>query len=78
MTNVSFLKVEGHENLIRDSHSGAIISTDDAAFNAYMKKRKEDAKKNQLLKQQAEEIQSLKSDMQEIKEMLNVLLKGKQ
>lgn len=76
--NKQFLKVEGHENLIRDSRSGAIVSTDDAGFEAYKKKRDLMLKKDAVIKQQAAELQSLKNDVQEIKEMLTVLLKGKQ
>ena len=78
MNTQQYLKVEGHENLIRDSLSGAIIATDDAAFEAYRLKREADKKKDAIVKQQAEEIKSLKDDMKEIKEMLSLLLKGKQ
>ena len=32
------LKVEGHENLVRDENSSAIINTDKSSYEVYMKK----------------------------------------
>lgn len=66
-----FAKVEGHESLMRDMSSHAILSTNDDEYNAY--KRSRDA-----VKRQSKEIQELKSEMQDIKEMLKALLKGKE
>lgn len=74
----TFAKVEGHNSLIRDMSSHAIISTDDADFEAYKSRRAAQIKQKQMLDQQNLEIQSLKSDIQEIKAMLGLLLKGKE
>ena len=32
------LKVEGHENLVRDEKSNAIINTDKSSYEVYMRK----------------------------------------
>jgi K+/H+ antiporter YhaU regulatory subunit KhtT len=72
----AFRKVEGHQSLVRDMSSHAIIATSDNEYNEYRKRR--DAQKRQLemVNKQAEEIQSLKNDMQEIKQLLKQLVKG--
>ena len=35
---MSKLKVEGHENLVRDKNNNAIINTDKSSYESYMKK----------------------------------------
>ena len=65
-----FAKVEGHSTLIRDMSSHAIISTDDNEFNAYKKKREAEKKRNSVIEDQQKEIQSLRNDMLEIKQLL--------
>lgn len=65
-----FSKVEGHESLVRDMSSHAILSTDDQAYEAYRRSR-------DTIKRQAQELKELKADVTEIKEMLSMLLKGK-
>ena len=61
------MKVEGHSNLIRDEHSSAIVSTD---YNGYLavKKRRE------LQKKTTEDINTLKEEMGEIKNLLSDLI----
>lgn len=73
-----FLKVEGHNSLVRDVSSNAIISTNDADYNAFQKKREIDKKNKQLISDQLKTIETLKCEMSEIKSMLSELLKGKQ
>lgn len=72
-----FAKVEGHESLVRDMSSHAIISTSDEEFNSYKRSRENALRQRALITKQAEEINNLKSEMQEIKQMLSTLIKGK-
>ena len=62
-----YIKVEGHTSLVRDSESSAIVSTDTNAWSLY-KLRKENYKK------QVKEINNIKSDMNDIKQILNQLV----
>ena len=57
------IRVEGHKNLYRDEKSGAIINTDSHGFSQYKKS------KNIKLTQK-EEIDSMKKDIEEIKNLL--------
>lgn len=65
-----FKKVEGHESLVRDMSSHAILSTDDEAYEAYKRSR-------DVIKRQSQELKEVKADIAEIKELLGMLLKGK-
>ena len=65
-----FLKVEGNDSLVRDSSSKAIINTNAKEYQNYVEKRN-------MMAKQKQEIDSLKKDMSEIKEMLATLI-GKQ
>ncbi len=62
------LRVEGHKNLYRDERSGAIVSTDSSGYDQYMK-----LKEKQRVER--EEIDRLKSEIEEIKFMLKELTK---
>jgi hypothetical protein len=72
-----FAKVEGHESLVRDMSSHAIVSTNDDEFSAYQRRRLAEKKQKQIVEQQSQEIASLKSDIEEIKQMLSQVLRGK-
>lgn len=61
-------RVEGHKNLYRDE-SGAIVNTDTSEYNQYVRLRSE--KKNQR-----EEIEGLKKDIDEIKSLLMEIING--
>ena len=71
-------KVEGHESLIRDLSSHAIVDTDDDGYEAYRRSRENVKMQSILIKKQKEEIDCLKSDIEEIKQMLNLLVRGKE
>ena len=60
------IRVEGQKNLFRDEKSGAIINTDSHGFSQYKKS------KNIKLTQK-EEIDSMKKDIEEIKNLLKVI-----
>ena len=65
-----FLKVQGNDSLVRDVSSKAIINTNSKEYQNYVDKRN-------MMAKQKQEIDSLKKDMSEIKEMLATLI-GKQ
>lgn len=69
-----FAPVEGHTTLIRDMSSNAIISTDDAAYNAYKLRRESEKRRQELIDKQKNEIDQIKTEMIEIKTMLSQLI----
>ena len=60
------IRVEGHKNLYRDEKSGAIINTDSHGYSQYKKS------KNIKLTQK-DEIDSMKKDIEEIKNLLRLI-----
>lgn len=65
------IRVEGYTNLYRDDSTGAIINTDDIAYEMYVSSKK---RRNEYKKSQREEIESLKNEVGEIKSLLKELL----
>lgn len=69
-----FAKVKGHENLIRDMNSKAILNTDKVALSEYYHKR-DLAKKEQSDKMETKQrLENIETDMAEIKTLLHSLL----
>ena len=63
------IRVEGHQNLYRDERSGAIVNCDSAAYNQYL---------NSLSTRdsQKRELNEMRRDIDEIKNLLKELLNG--
>ena len=64
------LKVEGHESLVRDTRSSAIINTNVTEYQLYMKRLNARKSNNDQIKDACREINSLKQEMLEIKQMI--------
>lgn len=72
-----FLKVQGHDGLVRDVTTKAIVNTNKSEYEEYMARRKEAESKQLEEQKQKEEINNIKSDISEIKQMLAILLKDR-
>jgi len=70
---VRYLKVKGSEELVRDTSSSAILNTDNEALNAYKARRAKEAAIDQVVREHAD----MKSDIEEIKNLLKELLRQK-
>jgi len=57
------IKVEGHSHLERDENSHAIVNTDIETYRLTMKRR-------EIMRAQRSEINSLRSEVSEIKQLL--------
>jgi len=60
------IPVEGHKNLFRDEKTNAIINTDSSAFENYMNNRRVNSDKQMELDAMKEEIETLKSMLNEL------------
>ena len=63
------IRVEGESNLYRDRKTGAIVNTDNAGYNQYMKMK-------QRRQTEREELDRMKSDIEEIKSLLKEIANG--
>jgi len=67
-------KVEGHKDLIRDLHSNAIVNTNTTEYSLYLQRRKLRKKNNDELRNTVKEINTLKSELFEIKKLLKEVI----
>ena len=71
------IKVEGHSDLVRDESSNAIVNTNKSAYLMAKKRADEAQRQRDEIRQTARELNSLKSEMHEIKNMLLKLVEDK-
>ena len=71
---MSQVKVESHPELRRDEWSKGITNVDNDAFNNYMQWALTRKQRAQTLEENTKEINNLKEDMSEVKNMLRQLL----
>ncbi len=74
---MKFLKVAGHDGLVRDTSTGAILNTNTSDYNNYMKQREAALQRNRQITEQSEEINNIKNELSEIKSLLTQLLANK-
>jgi len=67
-------KVEHHPELARDEYSKAVTNVDNDAYTKYMLGATARKERNTTLMSNTEEINNLKEDMLEIKDMLRQLI----
>ena len=70
-----YVKVDGHENLVRDTSSKAIINTNKNAYEVAKRRAEEAQRQRDVMRETAREINTLKSEMHESKHLLQELVK---
>ena len=70
----NLVKVENSPHLVRDVASGAIINRDYASFQEYERKRKLAANQKQEINTMKSDIVDIKTDIQELKGLMCQLL----
>ena len=70
-------KVEGHTHLVRDLKSQAIVNTDSAAYAQYMARKTSQKKKNDEIRGVIRDVNELRTEMREIKDLLIGLTNGR-
>jgi hypothetical protein len=69
------IKVENNTNLYRDSNTNAIVNTNTTEYKNYMNSLKYRKKEISKIKQIEDDVNSVKQDLQEIKDLLRCLIK---
>ena len=64
------LKVEGFENLIRDTNSNAVINSSKSEYKIYMSKYRAREQQSDELRNACKEINNLKAELREIKTLI--------
>ena len=68
------LKVEGHSNLVRDINTNAIVRTSNE-YAIYMKRIKQREENADQLRGMCSEINNLKKELREIKDLIKKVIK---
>jgi len=71
------IQVEGHKDLVRDERSNAIVNTNKSAYLIAKKRAEEAQRQRDEIRETTRELNSLKSEMHEIKNMLLKLVEDK-
>ena len=72
-----FLKVEQQEYLMRDTESGGIVNTNSSEYELYMKRIQMRKGSVSQMKSMCREINSLKQELFEIKDLIKNMCKDK-
>ena len=75
LSNMSKLQVEGFASLVRDTNSNAIVNVNRSEYDLYMKRFKAREKQSDVLRDTVKEINTLKSELFEIKKLLKEVIK---
>ncbi len=69
------IKVEGHSSLVRDIRSNAIVNTNKSEYQIYMNRIKSREQQGDQIRSTIKEINILKQELFEIKELLKEVIK---
>jgi len=70
----SRLRIEGHDNLVRDVSSGAVINTSRHEYIQFMQAYNNKTAEKQKVEHLCDELNSLKDEMTDIKNLLKEIL----
>jgi len=69
------LKVQGYENLVRDTRSNGIVHTNTSEYQMYMKRVKAREERSDEIRRAVKEINNLKAELREIKTLIKGISK---
>ena len=71
---MDYIKVKGHDHLIRDPKTNSIINTNMSEYNEYISRRDLKMEENQKVQNLESDVANMKDDLNEIKNLLRSLL----
>ena len=73
---MSYLKVEGHGGLYRDSQTNSIVNRNTSEYKQYMSQKKTRDTEHQKVDVIEQDLTNLKNEINEIKSLLKELVNG--
>lgn len=67
---MSYLKIEGSSNLLRDPNTNSIVNNNMSEYQEYIARRELKNKENEKIQNLEDDLANMKSDIQEIKSLL--------
>ena len=74
---MSLQQVKDHREFVRDTESGAILNIDRSAYLNALERHNRIEKQKEIIKNNTQDINSIKSEVSEIKTMLKILIEGR-
>ena len=71
---MAILKVQGHSNLVKETRTKAVINTNVSEYNIYMARLKSRNQQSDELRSAVKEINSLKAELREIKDLIKKVI----
>ena len=71
---MDYIKVKGHNHLIRDTKTNSIINTNVSEYNEYISRRDSKLKESQKIQNLESDVANMKEDLNEIKFLLRRLI----
>jgi hypothetical protein len=71
---MTYIKVKGHDHLIRDPETNSIINTNMSEYKEYISRRDSKVEENQKVQNLESDVANMKDDLNEIKNLLRSLL----
>jgi|TARA_B100000959_G_scaffold281875_1_gene347016 hypothetical protein len=71
------LKIKGHPDLVKDKFSGAVLSNNRAAYAAVKRRHQNLKDQKDQIEEQSKEINIIKTELTEIKNLLVALVDGR-
>ena len=72
-----YVKVEGYHDLVKDTETHAVINTNKSAYLMAKRRAQEAQKQRDAIRNATREINNIKCEMNEIKDMLKILMDRK-
>jgi hypothetical protein len=73
---MTYIKVKGHDHLIRDPQTNSIINTNMSEYNEYISRRNSKFEESQKIQNLEKDLDNIKCDLDEIKFLLRNLTNG--
>ena len=73
---MNYIKVEGHDHLLRDPKTNSIINTNMSEYNEYISRKDSKLKESQKVQNLESDVANMKEDLDEIKFLLRRLVNG--
>ena len=71
---MSYLKIQGYENLAKDTRSNAVVNTSSSEYRIYMAKYRAREQQSDELRNACKEINTLKAELREIKSLIKKVI----
>jgi hypothetical protein len=71
---MTYIKVKGHDHLIRDPKTNSIININNMEYNEYIARKESKIKDTEKIDNLESDINNIKSDINEIKSLLKNLV----